>query len=134
MHPYTGQCLCGNCEYTIYAKNPGALYFCHCSRCRKETGALFGATAFLKHAELIWNKASDQLSQFHLEHTRKNRVFCKTCGCPLPRREGDNLVILPVGTLDDDSTLEPTAHIFLASRSSLENKMSEVKCFDELPG
>jgi hypothetical protein len=42
-------------------------------------------------------------------------------------------VVLPAGTLDDDSSLEPTAHIFCASRSSWEDKVSNLKRFDELP-
>jgi hypothetical protein len=42
-------------------------------------------------------------------------------------------VVLPAGTLDDDISLEPTAHIYYASGSSWESKIADVQCFDELP-
>ena len=41
-------------------------------------------------------------------------------------------MVLPVGTVDDDTFLEPTAHIYYASRSSWEDKVIELKRFDEL--
>lgn len=133
MNRYSGECLCGACRYVITGQKPKAMYLCHCSRCRKETGTIHGATVFFSDAQLSWDKGEDNLRHFHLEGTRKNRSFCKTCGSPLPRLEGDGRVVLPAGTLDDDASLEPTAHIYYASRSSWENKMSDLKCFDELP-
>ncbi len=134
MNRYSGECLCGACRYVITGPTPKAMYLCHCSRCRKETGTVHGATVFFNDAELSWDKGEDNLSYFHLEGTRKNRSFCKTCGSPLPRLEGDKDVVLPAGTLDDDTSLEPTAHIHYASRSSWESKLGNLERFDELPG
>ncbi len=71
--------------------------------------------------------------EFKLEGTRKQRAFCNICGSPLPRQEGDSHVILPAGTADDDTFLEPTAHIYYASRSSWDNKVTNLKRFDDLP-
>jgi hypothetical protein len=133
MNRYTGECLCGACRYVITGQKPQAMYLCHCSRCRKETGSIHGATVFFNEAQLSWDRGADNMSYFHLEGTRKNRLFCKTCGSPLPRQEGEGYLVLPAGTLDDDTTLEPTAHVFYANRSSWEDKILNLKRFDELP-
>ena len=133
MHEYTGECLCGACRYVIKGPQPAAMYLCHCSRCRKETGSVHAATVFFSDAKLSWVKGEANISHFQLEGTRKQRTFCKTCGCPLPRLEGEGNVVLPAGTLNDDTFLEPTAHIFYASRSSWECKLKDLQRFDALP-
>ncbi|WED43369.1 GFA family protein [Legionella cardiaca] len=132
MNHYTGECLCGACRYVITGEKPTAMYLCHCSRCRKETGTIHGATVFFNGSRLSWEKGNNNISYFQLEGTRKERAFCKTCGSPLPRNE-KNYVVLPAGTLDEDSSLVPTAHIFCASRSSWEDKIKDLQRFDELP-
>src|SRR3989338_6285474 len=133
MNRYTGECLCGASRYLILGYKPKAMYLCHCSRCRKETGTVHGANVFFSDAQLIWERGEEHITCFELKGTRKKRVFCNTCGSPLPRQEGKCHVVLPAGTLDDDSALEPTAHIFYSSRSSWEDKVKELKRFDELP-
>ena len=134
LNRYKGECLCGVNRYVILGYKPKAMYLCHCSRCRKETGTIYGANVFFNDAQLMWEKGDgDQITHFHLKGTRKHRAFCTTCGTPLPRQEGKCHVILPAGTLDDDSFLEPTAHIFYASRSSWEDKLKNLNCFEELP-
>jgi hypothetical protein len=133
MSQYKGQCLCGSCCYVIIGQEPKAMYLCHCSRCRKETGTTHGANVFFNDAQLLWEKGKDTISYFKLENTRKKRAFCTTCGSPLPRQESACQVVLPAGTLDDDILLEPTAHIFYSSRSSWEDKLLNLKRFDDLP-
>lgn len=133
MNQYTGECLCGACRYTITGSEPQAMYLCHCSRCRKETGSIHGANVFFNNAQLSWDKGGDNITYFKLEHTRKQRAFCKRCGSPLPLQNEEGHVVLPAGTLDDDRALQPTAHIFYASRSSWEDKIKDLKRFDEFP-
>ena len=133
MNQYTGSCLCGACRYVIRGQKPEAMYLCHCSRCRKETGTIHGANIFFNEAQLSWESGQDNMTCFKLKDTRKQRAFCKTCGSPLPRQDEERQVVLPAGSLDDDTFLEPTAHIFCASRSSWEDKIMDLKRFDELP-
>ncbi len=133
MNQYKGECLCGTCRYVITAEKAMGMYLCHCSRCRKETGSLHGANVFFDRAQLFWEKGQDKVTHFKLRGTRKQRAFCMTCGSPLPSQEGDSHVILPAGTMENDTSLEPTAHIYYASRASWEDKLTDLKRFDELP-
>lgn len=133
MNKYTGTCLCNACCYTVTGQAPQAMYLCHCSRCRKETGSIHGSNVFFTKAQLEWQKGEDNISNFHLQNTKKQRAFCKTCGSPLPWQYAHGHVVVPAGSLNDDSFLTPTAHIFCASRASWEDKLATVKRFDELP-
>lgn len=133
MNRYTGSCLCGACHYVITGKKPQAMYLCHCSRCRKETGSTHGATVFFDDAQLIWEKGQENITYFRLEHTRKERTFCTTCGSPVPWQDERGYVVLPAGTLDKECDLEPTAHIFIASRASWEDKLIHLPRFEALP-
>ncbi|QMT59114.1 GFA family protein [Legionella sp. PC997] len=133
MNRYTGKCLCGECRYVITGQKPKVMFLCHCSRCRKETGSIHGANVFFETAQLSWVSGESNLGYFKLHNTRKERIFCKTCGSPLPRQDESGGVILPAGSLDHDVFLEPTAHIFYASRVSWEDKLADLQRFDELP-
>lgn len=133
MNEHTGECLCGACRYIIKTEKPHVMFLCHCSRCRKETGTIHGASAFFNDAQLLWEKGQDNVAHFKLENTKKERAFCKTCASSLPRYEGENTLVLPVGTLDDDAFLNPTAHIHHKSRASWVDKVHDLKRFDELP-
>lgn len=94
---------------------------------------MHGPNAFFSNAQLKWEKGQENITYFKLEGTRKQRAFCHTCGSPLPRLEDESTVVLPVGTLDEGTFLEPTAHIYYASRASWEDKVIDLKRFDELP-
>lgn len=133
MRQYKGECLCGSCPYVITAEKPDAMYLCHCSRCRKETGTVHSANVFFSKASLSWEKGQDNITYFKLKNTRKQRAFCKTCGSPLPMQEEENHVTLPAGTLDNNAFLEPNAHIFYANRAPWEDKLKDLIRFDELP-
>ena len=131
---YKGSCLCGLCSYTIIAVKPEAMYLCHCSRCRKETGSIHAANAFFKSGQLIWESGiEDNVGYFQLKGTRKQRAFCKNCGSPLPREDDSCQIILPAGTLDNNILITPTAHIHYASRISWEDETVNLKRFDNLP-
>ena len=135
MTEYRGQCLCGAVRYVITAEAPEAMFLCHCSRCRKETGTIHCANVFFADAaELEWERGGDELSFYALEGTRKQRWFCRNCGSPMPGRYPSGRVGLPAGSLDDSSLVEPTAHIFCASSAAWADDVAELARFDEFPG
>jgi hypothetical protein len=128
---FSGECLCGQTRYRIEGK-PSAMFLCHCSRCRKLTGTVHGANVFFDEAELCWERGEENVRFFELAGTRKASAFCVVCGSAMPRRRGET-VVLPAGSLDDDSLIEPTAHIHVASSASWESKLAELKRYEGLP-
>lgn len=70
MNQYKGECLCGTCRYVITGEAPKAMFLCHCSRCKKETGTIHGVNVFFNDASLSWEKGENNISFFHLKDTR----------------------------------------------------------------
>ncbi len=127
-----GECLCGAVRFA--ASGPvHAMYLCHCSRCRKETGSAHAANIFLRDATLTWTRGGDSVRRYALPGTRKARSFCTTCGSPVARAAGAT-VIVPAGALDTPLTFAPTAHIFCDSRAPWEDLLPATPRHAALPG
>ncbi len=133
MKQCEGGCQCGACRYTATWEQPEEMYLCHCSRCRKETGTSHGANVFIKDAQFLWKQGSNNITFYRIENTKKERAFCTSCGSPVPIQLDERTWTIPAGSLDDDTFLTPTAHIFYGSRASWEDKKTNLKRFDGLP-
>ena len=114
----TGSCLCGGIRYEL-TQVPVWAHSCHCSRCRKTTGAAFASNLFLPLAALSYTKGEDLLRSFKPpEAERFTHVFCSHCGSTLPFiNKARGLVGVPMGSLDDDPRYSLRAHIFVDSKA-----------------
>lgn len=116
----TGSCLCGSIKYTLQLDNIETLVFCHCSRCRKETGSAFNSAAPINKTELEITEGKDLIKIY--ADNGVNRHFCPTCGSKLftSRDTMPDAYRLRVGTLD--STINPIKkiHIFTGSKANWE--------------
>ena len=114
-----GGCLCGAVKYEVTGE-PKRFYHCHCSRCRKATGAGHASNLFLQPAALKWLSGEEQIRSFKVpEAKRFTNSFCATCGSRLPRQAtGTDIVMIPCGSLDDEVPIRPQARIFSGSRAS----------------
>jgi hypothetical protein len=111
----TGKCFCGAVQYAVadefaYAMN------CHCSNCRRTTGAAFKPFAGIERGKLRVTQGEDQLMRFGDD--RNHDAHCKRCGSLLYSvvREGA-FVHVAMGTLVDDPTIRPNKHIFVGSKA-----------------
>ena len=115
---FSGSCLCGTVTFEI---SPPLTKFvhCHCSRCRKATGTGHATNLYIAPRQLRWVQGGESIARFDLPAAKSfAKWFCRTCGCPLPRlsRSGKTVVV-PAGSLDSNPPINPTAHIFWASRA-----------------
>jgi hypothetical protein len=110
-----GMCLCGAVQYEVadefvYAAN------CHCSMCRRATGAAFKPFAGIERAKLSVTKGEDALMTFGDE--TGHDVRCKACGSFLYSVVRDGAFVhVAMGTLVDAPTIRPTKHIFVGSKA-----------------
>jgi hypothetical protein len=111
----SGQCFCGQVSYSVtdafdYAMN------CHCSQCRRTTGAAFKPFAGIAKQELEITQGADALLRYGSDETHD--VHCRRCGSLLYSvvREGA-FVHVTLGTLTDTPRIRPTAHIFAGSKA-----------------
>ncbi|UDL96546.1 GFA family protein [Lichenihabitans sp. PAMC28606] len=121
LHPPTpqrtlaGSCQCGQVTYVVedaflYAVN------CHCSICRRGTGAAFKPLAGIERAKLRVMQGLDCIQVIGAPGWHDER--CGRCGSLLFAVVRDGAYAhVTMGTLIDDPTIRPTAHIFVGSKA-----------------
>jgi hypothetical protein len=111
----TGKCLCGAVEYAVKDEFLYALN-CHCSNCRRATGSAFKSFAGISRDKLRITKGADHFMIYGEENGCDTR--CRLCGSYLYSvvREG-KFVHVALGSLVDEPTIRPKAHIFVGSKA-----------------
>jgi hypothetical protein len=111
----TGQCYCGAVAYEVadefvYAMN------CHCSNCRRTTGSAFKPFAGIERGKL--HIVSGEAARMIYGGEEAHDTHCSRCGSLLYSvvREG-KWVHVAMGTLTDDPSIRPRAHIFVGSKA-----------------
>jgi hypothetical protein len=113
-----GSCLCGAVKFQI--SPPFAKFVhCHCSRCRKATGAAHASNIYLAPEQLTWLSGEDAVKRFNLPSALSfARWFCSHCGGPVPRlSRSSRTVVVPAGSLDGHPMEKPRARIFCNSQA-----------------
>jgi len=112
-----GSCLCGKVSYEVRGV-PEAMYYCHCSMCRKATGSSFATNMLVRESDFTV-MSGQPLIKAYLSSPGEHRHFCSECGSPIYSRAeaGKGLVSVRCGSLDDDPVVRPGAHIYTASRA-----------------
>jgi hypothetical protein len=113
-----GSCLCGAVSFEVLLPFDRFVH-CHCSRCRKATGAAHSSDAVVKPAAFRWTSGEVNVVRYDLPTARSFATcFCRICGSHLPHftRSGRE-VIIPAGTFDDDPGVAPSAHECWSSKA-----------------
>jgi hypothetical protein len=114
MEPLTGGCLCERVRFEV-RDAPRGLVYCHCTRCRRRSGAAFSASALTEPGSVTVTQGEDQLRTYAPE-TGFHKQFCAHCGSQLfavDRDDGDVRAVR-FGTLDDPPALPVLCHQFVA--------------------
>jgi hypothetical protein len=130
----TGRCLCEAVSYEV--RSPFLRFaHCHCSRCRHATGTGHATNLYCAPERFKWLSGEDQVGRYDLPSARSfATVFCRNCGCPLPRRtRSGREVVVPAGSLDKEPTHELQARIFWGSRLSWSCEGDALARFEALP-
>ena len=110
-----GKCRCDAVHYAVadefvYAAN------CHCSLCRRATGAAFKPFAGIERGKLRITKGADNL--MILGDASANDTRCKLCGAFLYSVVRDGAFVhVAMGSLVDDPSIRPSKHIFVGSKA-----------------
>jgi hypothetical protein len=116
-----GSCLCGGIQYEVEGSF-GTVVNCHCAMCRKATGAAFRTRAAIPTAAFRWLAGEGLLSKYE-SSPGEVRTFCRECGSTLVTffRDRPDEIGLPLGTLDDDPGVRPSAHVWVDSKAAWWN-------------
>lgn len=129
-----GSCLCGAVRFEIKPPLSGFRY-CHCSRCRKASGAAHAANIFLPESQFAWFSGESLIRRFDLPGAKRFAVcFCTQCGTRVPHKiAGTENVLVPAGILDASPEERPDGSIFWGSKAPWYVEPAERPKHDELP-
>jgi hypothetical protein len=110
----TGGCLCGAVRYEADGE-PASVIHCHCSMCRKHSGAAF-LTYALFDARSI--RFTGETPAAYRSSPGARRMHCGTCGSPLTfvYDQEPQKIYVAAGSFDDAAALKPTEHWYAGSR------------------
>lgn len=110
-----GECFCKAVRYLVADEFAYALN-CHCSNCRRTTGSAFKPFAGIARDKLKLTTGHDNLLIYG--ETTGHDAHCGRCGSLLysVMRNG-SFVHVAMGTLVDNPSVRPTAHIFVGSKA-----------------
>ncbi|HEV3430253.1 MAG TPA: GFA family protein [Paraburkholderia sp.] len=130
--PLRGQCLCGVVRYQVadafrYAFN------CHCSQCRRATGAAFKPFAGIEREHLRLEQGQSDVL-IHGNADAAHDVHCGHCGSLLFSvvREGA-WVHVTMGTLVDAPSIRAQGHLFVGSKAPWYEITDALPQYDEFP-
>lgn len=123
-----GSCLCGGVRYRVVDEFTYALN-CHCSQCRRATGAAFKPFAGIEARKLNVTKGKHELV-FYGEPANHD-AHCRRCGSLLYSIVRDGAYAhVTLGTLIDAPKIRPSAHIFVGSKApwfTITDKLPQYK-------
>jgi hypothetical protein len=113
----TGQCLCGAITCTATGE-PVSTVNCHCSDCRRATGAVFSTVLYFQkeRVQIIgvysgFDHASDR-------GTNVSRMFCPTCGSQMFARASGwpDLIGIRAGCIKQTERIIPQRNVFVCGK------------------
>jgi len=130
--PHAGGCHCGAIRYEIEGEllHSG---LCHCTDCRKSSGAPMVAwIAFREDALRVTKGEAKRINS----SGATMRDFCADCGSGLFYRNGEvmpGIVDVQTATLDDPEAFPPKAHIQVAERIGWMETAHFLPTFERFP-
>ncbi|MEM9062042.1 MAG: GFA family protein [Pseudomonadota bacterium] len=120
----TGRCYCGARTFASF-EAPLTVAYCHCTDCRRVTGAPVAAFAAFREDAVRFSPDEGSTIRANPGVTRS---FCTACGSPLAGRYDylPGQVYVAVGLIDQAESLAPEIH------AHAENRLSWLTIEDDL--
>lgn len=116
----SGSCHCGGIKFEI--EKVTAMTHCHCSVCRKTTGASFATFAHVRSERFKLIRGEESIDPGYEWTPGHARSFCRRCGSPAPKFvAATGMVSVPAGLLDGDPGMRPSMHVFVSSKMAWVN-------------
>lgn len=126
-----GGCLCEEVRYKV----DGPLYEarnCHCSMCRRLSGAAFGTYARVNPTDFRWVSGAEYVAVYE-SSPGGGRCFCQKCGSTLGAKLRGKVSYITLGTVDGEPGVRPEAHVFVGSKATWYEITDGIPQFEEWP-
>jgi len=109
-----GGCYCGLIRYEVLGE-PCHITNCHCSICRRTTGAPFVSWFSVQPQEFRFTKGAPT---YFRSTVNGRRSFCPSCGTQLTFEDSDEptMIDITICSLDDPELLSPEDNIYIDSQ------------------
>lgn len=132
MAKLRGSCLCGTVVFEVEAPIRG-VGSCHCSKCRKVSGASGNAQFIVCAHKFAWLQGETEVVTFRLPDGW-GPTRCRSCGSPVPGSyDGGKRVWVQAGLMDDPLDTQIVQHIFCGSRADWDREAPDAKHHAEYP-
>ena len=105
-----GSCLCRTVRWS-FGGELEPMTHCHCQMCRKAHGAPFATYTAGSREEFRFDDGEEAITHYE-SSPGFLRAFCSQCGSVVPCPASGGTIDIPVGPLDDDPGMRPSAHIY----------------------
>jgi hypothetical protein len=129
-----GGCLCGKVRYSGEAE-PIFAGVCHCTNCQKGSGSAFNAVVAVPKPALSLTGMVSTYEGKGDTGAATYKSFCPDCGSPVAEEAAimADIVMIPIGTLDDPSVVQPAMQIYCDSAQPWA-LLDGVQRFPKMPG
>ncbi len=110
-----GACLCGEVTFEVAGEAVNVAN-CHCTRCRRSTGAAFNTVVLFREGDFRVVAGAEQLRTYALSE-RASKHFCPQCGTEIYHRNRQlpGMVIVPLGACDEPARFVPSLNVYCES-------------------
>ena len=124
-------CLCGAVKCS-FEKFDSRIANCHCSMCRKFSGAAFGTFGTVNAENMNW-ESGFELIKIYDSSQNAQRGFCSTCGSSIfyRLRTPNAPFEIALGLLEAEPSDSVSANIFCAYRPHWPRNIESIPNFDE---
>ena len=127
-----GRCGCKAVGYEVSDEFIAA-FNCHCSNCRATTGSAFLPWGEIERDKFKITKGAESLTVLG-DADAIHETHCEEClSLVYWTAHGGASVRIPYGTLIDQPTLRPTAHIFVGSKAGWHDILDDLPQHDQYP-
>jgi len=126
----TGGCLCGGVRYEVRGAFLRASH-CHCSRCRRHSGAAAGTQGRVLREEFALRRGAELVRAYRPEGGAV-KAFCSVCGSSLfggSWPDGPEVTIR-LGSVDGDPGIRPQYHTLVGSKAPWADILDDLPQYD----
>ncbi|MFT7531807.1 MAG: hypothetical protein ACI9FD_002834 [Gammaproteobacteria bacterium] len=105
---------------------------CHCSKCRRQRGAVFSTYAEFRPGDFKWISGEDCI-KIYKTLSGAGWCFCSECGSSLAGSKNGRITTITLGTVEGDPDVKPMSHIFTGSRAQWYEIEDDLPQFEERP-
>jgi hypothetical protein len=113
-----GRCNCGAVQFVIDISLTD-VYVCHCSICRRFTGANGIAVVIVPNDKIRFLTGRDHVVTWRKPDGDWQSSFCRNCGSALPGENTATNMFVPVGALSTGAeALKVAHHVWVGSKAT----------------